>query len=263
MLSVAALINGKLKSITSESEIYDADIHDSKPFATVQTNSLFRKESKSFTSLNVEEPQSNINKKPDMPFLLDATVIEGQLDKSQGKLFVELTWNSAVDDNTDLEGLTYAIKMGTSTGGENIVSSNSSINGVRKSSGKGNAEHNTKWKIALEPGTYYWSVQSIDNAQTGSEFSSEDVFTVSEENLLYDLGDSNGDNYVNIADVINAVDYMLEYQLPRFIEYATDVNDDNRINVLDVMGIVDIILTPDNSSSIGSNSGTQASSIFI
>jgi hypothetical protein len=261
VLSVAALINGKLKSITSESEIYDADIHDSKPFATVQTNSLFRKESKSFTSLNVEEPQSNINKKPDMPFLLDATVIEGQLDKSQGKLFVELTWNSAVDDNTDLEGLTYAIKMGTSTGGENIVSSNSSINGVRKSSGKGNAEHNTKWKIALEPGTYYWSVQSIDNAQTGSEFSSEDVFTVSEENLLYDLGDSNGDNYVNIADVINAVDYMLEYQLPRFIEYATDVNDDNRINVLDVMGIVDIILTPDNSSSIGSNSGTQASSI--
>lgn len=250
ILSVAAIKDGKLKSITSDSEIYDPTIHDSNPFSSFQTNSFFNKERIISADSDVEENQDNTNNKPDMPFLLDANVIEGELDKSNGKLFVELTWNSAVDDNTDLEGLTYAIKMGTTSGGENIVSSNSSINGVRKSAGKGNAEHNTKWKIALEPGTYYWSVQSIDNAQTGSEFSSENVFTVSNENLLYDLGDSNGDNVVNIADVINAVDFMLNYQLPRFIEYATDVNDDNIINVLDVMGIVDIILTP----AIGTNS---------
>jgi hypothetical protein len=244
ILSVAAIKDGKLKSITSDSEIYNPTIHDSNPFSSFQTDSFFNKERIISTDSDVEENQDYTNNKPDMPFLLDANVIEGELDKSNGKLFVELTWNSAVDDNTDLEGLTYAIKMGTTSGSENIVSSNSSINGVRKSAGKGNAEHNTKWKIALEPGTYYWSVQSIDNAQTGSEFSSENVFTVSNENLLYDLGDSNGDNVVNIADVINAVDFMLNYQLPRFIEYATDVNDDNLINVLDVMGIVDIILTP-------------------
>lgn len=244
ILSVAAIKDEKLKSITSDSEIYDPTIHDSNPFSSFQTNSFFNKERIISTYSGVEENQDNTNNKPDMPFLLDANVIDGELDKSNGKLFVELTWNSAVDDNTDLEGLTYAIKMGTTSGSENIVSSNSSINGVRKSAGKGNAEHNTKWKIALEPGTYYWSVQSIDNAQTGSEFSSENVFTVSNENLLYDLGDSNGDNVVNIADVINAVDFMLNYQLQRFIEYATDVNDDNLINVLDVMGIVDIILTP-------------------
>ena len=175
ILSVAAIKDEKLKSITSDSEIYDPTIHDSNPFSSFQTNSFFNKERIISTYSGVEENQDNTNNKPDMPFLLDANVIDGELDKSNGKLFVELTWNSAVDDNTDLEGLTYAIKMGTTSGSENIVSSNSSINGVRKSAGKGNAEHNTKWKIALEPGTYYWSVQSIDNAQTGSEFSSETV----------------------------------------------------------------------------------------
>jgi hypothetical protein len=258
ILSVAALKDGKLKSITADSKIYDPLTDDLASFTTkiegksskntktkILRSSLFSKNSSSSTNADdtVTDIQ-NTNVKPDMPFLLNSTVLDGVLDKSLGKIFVELTWNSAVDDNTDLEGLSYAIKMGTSPGAEDVVSSNSSVNGVRKAAGKGNAEHNTKWKIALKPGTYYWSVQSIDNGQTGSEFSFEDVFTVSEDNLLYDLGDSNGDENVNIADIINTVDHMLGIQLPRFIEYATDVNDDNVVNVLDLMGIVDIILNP-------------------
>jgi hypothetical protein len=258
--SVAAVKDGKLKSITANSKIYDPITDDLEQFSTSifnaerllsnsAINSSLNSEKKSQrTFITTNESSSiqsnNTNVKPDMPYLLNSTVVDGELDKALGKLFVELSWRSAVDDNTDLEGLSYAIKMGTSPGAENIVSSNSSLNGVRKAAGKGNAEHNTKWKIALEPGTYYWSVQSIDNAQTGSEFSFEDVFTVSEDNLLYDLGDSNGDDVVNIADIINVVDYMLGVNLPRFIDYATDVNDDNSINVLDLMGIVDIILSP-------------------
>jgi hypothetical protein len=246
------------KSITADSKIYDPLTDDLASFTTktsgkaskktktkILRSSLFSKNSSSSTNADdIVADGQNTNVKPDMPFLLNSTVLDGELDKSLGKLFVELTWNSAVDDNTDLEGLSYAIKMGTSPGAEDVVSSNSSVNGVRKAAGKGNAEHNTKWKIALKPGTYYWSVQSIDNGQTGSEFSFEDVFTVSEDNLLYDLGDSNGDDNVNIADIINTVDHMLGIQLARFIEYATDVNDDNMVNVLDLMGIVDIILNP-------------------
>ena len=85
----------------------------------------------------------------------------------------------------------------------------------------------------------------------------EDVFTVSEDNLLYELGDSNGDDSVNIADIINTVDFMLGTQLSRFIEYATDVNDDNVINVLDLMGIVDIILNPKTTTTNNSVSSTN------
>lgn len=213
-----------------------------------------------FNSDQSNEDTKDTNVKPDMPYLLNTTVIDGELDKSLGKLFVELSWRSAVDDNTDLEGLSYAIKMGTSSGTEDVVSSNSSVNGVRKGSGKGNAEHNTKWKIALAPGTYYWSVQSVDNAQTGSEFSFEDVFTVTQDNLMYDLGDSNGDDTVNIADIINIVDYMLGVDLSRFIDYASDVNNDNSVNVLDLMGIVDIILNPNSQKSTSSTSGVAVNS---
>ena len=271
ILSVAALKDGKLKAITADSKIYDPNTDDLASFTTktsgkaskktktkILRSSLFSKNSSSSTNADdtVADAQ-NTNVKPDMPFLLNSSVLDGVLDKSLGKIFVELTWNSAVDDNTDLEGLSYAIKMGTSPGAEDVVSSNSSINGVRKAAGKGNAEHNTRWKIALKPGTYYWSVQSVDNGQTGSEFSFEDVFTVSEDNLLYELGDSNGDDSVNIADIINTVDFMLGTQLSRFIEYATDVNDDNVVNVLDLMGIVDIILNPKTTTTNNSVSSTN------
>lgn len=277
ILSVAALKDGKLKSITADSKIYDSEKDNLSGFSqssivgdiklqTSKISSYSNNKLKSTSFRAFSEDQNteinNTNVKPDMPYLLNTTVVDGELDKSLGKLFVELSWRSAVDDNTDLEGLSYAIKMGTSSGAENVVSSNSSVNGVRKAAGKGNAEHNTKWKIALEPGTYYWSVQSIDNAQTGSEFSFENVFTVSEDNLLYDLGDSNGDDKVNIADIINLIDFMLDTNPTRFIEYASDVNDDDKINVLDLMSIVDIILNPTNivESSISVNNSDNTNS---
>jgi hypothetical protein len=36
---------------------------------------------------------------------------------------VELSWLAATDDHTPSEGLTYAIKIGTTQGGEEVMSS--------------------------------------------------------------------------------------------------------------------------------------------
>jgi hypothetical protein len=49
---------------------------------------------------------------------------------------VELSWLAA-DDHIPSEGLTYAIKIGTTQGGEEVMSSNANTNGMRKTGEKG------------------------------------------------------------------------------------------------------------------------------
>ena len=92
---------------------------------------------------------------------------------------MELTWNKSTDDHTPSSGLTYAIKIGTSPGGEEVMSSYSNTDGTRKVSIKGNTEHNTKWKLSLPAGQYYWSVQAIDAAYSGSAFTEPQRFVLS------------------------------------------------------------------------------------
>lgn len=79
---------------------------------------------------------------------------------------IEFSWMPFTDDHTPLGGNTYSLKVGKTPGGEEIMSSNS--NGTRKSATKGNAEHNTSWRLRLQEGTYYWAVQAIDASYTGS-----------------------------------------------------------------------------------------------
>jgi hypothetical protein len=56
--------------------------------------------------------------------------------------------------------------------------------------GKGNAEHNLKWRLSLAVGTYYFSVQAIDASYAGSAFSSPVQFKVT---ALGIDSDSDGD----------------------------------------------------------------------
>ena len=50
-------------------------------------------------------------------------------------------------------------------------------NGYRKVAALGNTNHNNSWELKdLPNGTYYWSVQAVDNAFAGSAFSAEGVF---------------------------------------------------------------------------------------
>lgn len=92
---------------------------------------------------------------------------------------VILNWNEGADNETPANGLTYNIKIGTTRNGNEIITSNSHNDGKRKIFDFGNAYQNNSWKIKnLTPGKYYWSVQTIDNSFTGSEFTQVDSFIV-------------------------------------------------------------------------------------
>lgn len=59
---------------------------------------------------------------------------------------------------------------------------------------------------------------------------------------VYKLGDSNGDDEVNSADVLNIVTVALQKPTEIFIEEVSDMNDDEEFSSADVLGIVNIAL---------------------
>lgn len=89
-----------------------------------------------------------------------------------------LSWSGANDTETAQAALTYNVRIGTSSGGVDIVSNTGNTNGVLKYTDRGNA-HSESFNIkSLDPGTYYWAVQSIDNGYKGSTWSTEQSFTI-------------------------------------------------------------------------------------
>ncbi len=97
-----------------------------------------------------------------------------------GYYSVNLYWDPGQDDATPEGGLTYNIRVGSSPGGNDIVSSMTSpTNSSLLKPGMGNVYFNTSWHLNnLSPGTYYWSVQTIDNSQLASTFASEQQFVI-------------------------------------------------------------------------------------
>jgi FG-GAP-like repeat/Secretion system C-terminal sorting domain len=118
--------------------------------------------------------QSNSN--PLAPQLLSSNVIGGG---------VELSWDAGFDSETPEMGLTYNLCIGTAPGACDIFSPMADDqNGYRRISEAGNASQHKTWMINnLQPGDYYWSVQSIDQAFAGSAFANEQMFTVTATNI--------------------------------------------------------------------------------
>ena len=114
---------------------------------------------------------------PSTPALESQTVLTG-VTTAANTTPVEFVWKPSTDDHTPAEGLTYAIRIGTTPGGEEIMSPNANADGTRKTGDKGNAEHNLKWRLSLPDGTYYWSVQAVDASYAGSKFSDERNFVL-------------------------------------------------------------------------------------
>lgn len=93
---------------------------------------------------------------------------------------VTLNWNKSIDNQTAQNTLTYNLRIGKTSGGTQIVSPMANTTtGYRKVPQLGNTNHKNGWTIKnLSPGTYYWSVQAIDNAFAGSAFAPEQSFTI-------------------------------------------------------------------------------------
>ena len=112
------------------------------------------------------------NTKPNPPTVLSSKQIR------TGK--VQLSWNRGNDSQTLQNALTYNVYVGNFPGSFNIVSPMAALsNGFRRIVNYGNASQDTLFILNnLEPGEYFWSVQSIDNAFAGSDFAAEQSFTI-------------------------------------------------------------------------------------
>jgi FG-GAP repeat. len=115
------------------------------------------------------------NTKPVAPSNLSVT--PGSVSK------VILSWNKSTDSQTSQNALNYNLRVGTTTGGSNIVGPMASATtGLRRIPARGNTEFKTTGYTLnnLATGTFYWSVQAIDQAYAGSSWAAESSFTLLE-----------------------------------------------------------------------------------
>ena len=139
-------------------------------------------------------------------------------------------------------------------------------NGQRKIVALGNTNHNNSWTIkGLADGSYYWSVQAIDNNFAGSSFSVEKIFTVgpqsisitapngseqwlvgSEHNIFWTSNNivnvkleyttDNGSNWIEIVNSVLATAGSYSWTIPNTpsINCKIRISDTNNANVNDI-----------------------------
>ncbi len=93
---------------------------------------------------------------------------------------VVLSWNAGSDNESDVSVLSYNYYLVNEETGSYLTFPNADIQtGNRMVSEMGNAWMNLSWPLKNLPGgTYKWSVQTIDAGYAGSEFASEQSFTI-------------------------------------------------------------------------------------
>lgn len=93
---------------------------------------------------------------------------------------VTFYWDASFDNETDTAGLTYNLRIGTSQQTDNVKAAMSdNSDGYRLVPAKGNVGQTLSFTVpSLPNGSYYASVQAIDNSFIGSSFSNEVVFDV-------------------------------------------------------------------------------------
>jgi hypothetical protein len=95
-----------------------------------------------------------------------------QLISSPNGSSVTLIWSFGSDEETSTMLLSYNLRVGTTSGGNEVFS------GVIPA-GLGNVGHMTFHAVKdLPPGTYYWSIQTIDTGFRRSSWGTEDSFRV-------------------------------------------------------------------------------------
>jgi hypothetical protein len=92
---------------------------------------------------------------------------------------VVLAWNAPVDDTTASKALTYSVRLGTNSGGSQILAPDADpVTGCRRLVPEVNAWPNPFRLISSLPdGNYFWSVQAIDAGYAGSPFAPEASFS--------------------------------------------------------------------------------------
>ena len=116
-------------------------------------------------------------------------------------------------------------------------------NGRRLVARLGNVDENHRWKLyGLQPGVYFWSVQSIDGEFIGSSFATEASFTVGGACPVSLTGDVDYTAAITAGDIIYLVNYVFKGgPAPLPCAAAGDVNCDGKIVSADVIGLVNYV----------------------
>ena len=130
----------------------------------------------------------------------DAPFTPTNLSTSVNGSSVTFNWNAAGDEETPGKGLTYNLRVGTTPGGNDIMSAASLEKGDILQPTWGNTYHNTSWTLNdLPDGTYYWSVQAVDGGFMGSAFAAEQTTDVGDQTGGSGFADS-GENLVGLDE---------------------------------------------------------------
>ena len=180
-----------------------------------------------------------VNEKPAQPAGLTTEVLS--YDNELETYKIKFKWEASTDDYTPQNGLTYALKVGTSIGDDDIMKINALPNGYRLSAGKGNVEHKKEWVLNLPNNDYFWSVQAIDAAFSGSQLSETKTINpaMSLSIKQYELLDVSvypnpvNNDFVNIVSPLSETKQIHMYDIQGRIIISKNMTG-NRLNISNV-----------------------------
>lgn len=161
-----------------------------------------------FSSNNVSKVYRNnglsFNTIPTAPANLESELVNGD---------IVFTWYPSFDLETNQEGLTYNLRIGSTEGGSQIKSIEANVNsGKQFLVEKGNVYKNNSWILRNATiGHYLWGVQAIDNGFAGSGFSPENLIIIPDtfEVQLFSLpvigGTTSGEGIFLEGDTCHAI----------------------------------------------------------
>ena len=102
---------------------------------------------------------------------------------------------------------------------------------------------------AIAEGTYEGKIENIVfTEENGTQLKlSNSTFNFVVNKII--MGDANGDDEINVADIVEIVNVILNKTSDRFVSAAADMNGDGEINVTDIVYVVNIILSGNTNSS--------------
>jgi hypothetical protein len=122
-----------------------------------------------------------------------APVAPANLSVSVDSGTATLQWDAASDTETPAAGLTYNLRIGTSSGGAEAAPPMAAASGYRRVARLGNANHGINASLR-RGGSYFWSVQAIDSAFAGSAFAAEGSFSITPVLAIDDVTVKEGDS---------------------------------------------------------------------
>ncbi|HEY4787184.1 MAG TPA: T9SS type A sorting domain-containing protein, partial [Bacteroidales bacterium] len=149
-----------------------------------------------------------------------------------------LEWDKATDIITPQDQLSYNVRIGTSPEAYDVVSPEAStVNGVRWIPAIGNAGQTTGYSINnLPSGTYYWSVQAIDNAFAGGEWATENTFTITANQASNIVADNIGISKMSLSWTNGSCDRRIVLMSENNNEIAPPVNNNTTYLAKSIFG---------------------------